>query len=328
MRKEEEQVQQAADDKAERERLAKEQRHATYAGAAAQGASGWMKGQAGAAEQAGGAIGGAVGMIAGEMFGGPIGAAIGQVIGKEVGESIGARIDDPFLELTNTFNVLNKGVRFAGQSLVQIAGNDGVGLLVSSSGAAADALERVPVAGKAAAAGLRLFGATVGEAKAVIDAFAARGKELSGYNSALAGSVARQDVALLLADIREADKLGPKLSRVIDAQTKLELLIRELLTPIKLFVADRLPAAIDRGLDGTTAVLKLLEFANPLYVATFGRMSEDLERMRRAAEAGALADPLGLWFAGLGALTGPVAPHPALAPGGPLPAPIAAFPPP
>ena len=69
------------------------------------------------------------------------------------------------------------------------------------------------------------------------DAFIQRGKELQKYDSGLAGANARAEVQGIRSDIREAQELGQAVARLTDAQTKLDAELREILLPVKKFLA-------------------------------------------------------------------------------------------
>lgn len=110
-----------------------------------------------------------------------------------------------------------------------------------------DVAEKMPIFG----AQLKLVSDTAGQVVAsfhtVVEAFLARGKELSGYNPDLAISYAQADVKMLMADIREANQLGPGIARMNDTWTKFSLELREMLLPIKKFLVENLADFLEWG---------------------------------------------------------------------------------
>ncbi|MDE2097167.1 MAG: hypothetical protein KGL39_07965 [Patescibacteria group bacterium] len=118
-----------------------------------------------------------------------------------------------------------------------------------AAGAAAGGMEAAGAVGAvgAAAAPLAVVGVVVAGLAAVgvaayklSEAFIARGKELQRFSPDIAGASAGADVRSMLADMREAQELGPAIARMIDAQSQAENDLREILLPIKKVVADQL----------------------------------------------------------------------------------------
>lgn len=109
-----------------------------------------------------------------------------------------------------------------------------------------DLAEVVPLVGHQ----LGMVGETAGKVVrafgTVVEAFVSRGRELSGYSGGLAASYAVSDVRRLMADINEAQRLDSAgLSRLNDASTDLEMLLREMLLPIKELIVGYLADAME-----------------------------------------------------------------------------------
>lgn len=75
---------------------------------------------------------------------------------------------------------------------------------------------------------------------AAVTSFVERGKELAGYSAELTGAGARANVRGTMADIREAQELGPAIARLTDAQSRVSAEWREFWLPVKEFLANQL----------------------------------------------------------------------------------------
>ncbi len=95
----------------------------------------------------------------------------------------------------------------------------------------------------AATAGVTAFSSTV-------NAFVARGRELARVNSQVAGAVAVADANRYRSDIREGERLGPQLSRMIENQEKADAVFREIMLPIKGYVLEKLNMILEGILKG------------------------------------------------------------------------------
>jgi len=135
-------------------------------------------------------------------------------------------------------NAATKGVQSLGTMAADVAGNNYLGAFATYTGAAADALEKIPIVGRVYAAEIRLATAAVTAYTKTVDAFVRRGQELARFNADIAGGVARANVRTTLADVRESQALGPALTRLIDKQSQAEANLRELLLPIKEMLAE------------------------------------------------------------------------------------------
>ncbi len=77
---------------------------------------------------------------------------------------------------------------------------------------------------------------TVGALNTLTEAFISRAQEIGGYSPQLATANAMAEVRSLLGDIREADRLGPEMARLVDAESRLSNDLREMLLPVKEFI--------------------------------------------------------------------------------------------
>lgn len=151
---------------------------------------------------------------------GPVVVALAVV--NEVGKAVAAG-----------FNALRANVEVAGKTLGDLARNDYGAAFERTTEHVAKGLEMIPIVGQVWASQLRAASAVVTAFKDTVQSFVERGRELSGYNQQLATSTARADVTSLMADIKEANELGPDLARLTDAQTSFYNDFREIMLPIK-----------------------------------------------------------------------------------------------
>ena len=214
------------------------------AGAAGIAARAVMSNAPGKYESAGKSVGAIAGGTLGAAYG-PAGAAVGAAVGEKAGEKVGARLDDPFLELTATAKFAGRAFDEMGAAAAKVSRNDGFGTFQHALGLATEGLEQIPVVGKSTAEVLRTVGKAFTMVKETADAFSARGRELSGYNGSIAVAAAQQDVTRMLTDIREAEMMGDKYARLIDAQTRFEETLKAGLLPIKEVIVERIPPFLD-----------------------------------------------------------------------------------
>lgn len=262
------------------------------------------------APAAGAAVGGTVGRYAGAAVGaavgGPVGAAVGGAVGGVVGSAVGSRVvgrenDEAPADVTRgtpleriqsvadqtekALKLVGGAARFASEGFQRVAGGDGIGAFMHATEGAASVLEGIPVVGKAAAESLRTFNAVVGGANAVLGAFAARGRELRGFDPRIAGAAAAQDVTRTLTDIREAQRLGERYAATIQAQTQFNETLKAGLIPLKDWIMSWLPKMMDMILD---VLMKSLECLDKMVPGTTvaGDMLVEMKAMRRALTAG------------------------------------------
>ncbi|MFO0801474.1 MAG: hypothetical protein U0804_28750 [Gemmataceae bacterium] len=187
----------------------------------------------------------------GSILGGAASGAMAAVGGGPIGLALAAK------EVLNaTADSAAGGLKALGESAQKIAGNDHLGLFrdaVTGAGKVMDAVSPVTGAAfKVAAAGAVAFAETA-------NAFAARGRELAGYNGALASATATADVRSLRADIREANAIGPDVARLIDAQSRADTSFRVLIEPAKQAIAKFLAGGFEKIADRLETLVMVLE---------------------------------------------------------------------
>lgn len=94
--------------------------------------------------------------------------------------------------------------------------------------------------GMVGGAGLGLIGGAAGLAAAAIATFdhvkgqfLARAGELAGYSPQIAIAQSNASVRAMQSDFREANELGPAMARLVDAQSRADAAMQEILLPIK-----------------------------------------------------------------------------------------------
>lgn len=176
----------------------------------------------GGAAAAGGS--GAAGLIAGA-------ATIGAVVGVV---KIAA---DMYAGVLNTASqqIINFGDKVA-----MIADNQNWAAMLKHVDDTAEMFGQIPIVGGVVEAQMK---ATIAPLKAFttsVEAFVKRAREIEGFSGPLAVAGAMADVRDLLADIKEAQELGPDLARLVDAQSRASTELREILLPMKRMIVEDL----------------------------------------------------------------------------------------
>jgi hypothetical protein len=180
----------------------------------------------------GGAAGGMASLAAGAA-GGPVGMAI-------LAASVAA---DGMAKAMKGGRQIIEGF---GHAVADVAGNQGMGLLKKGVEGYASALESIPIIGNLMAEGLRLQFAPIFAIAESVNALAARGKELSGYDSSLATANAEAEARKLEADIREASRTGSAIADLTTAVSKAETSFQDAMGPIKNLLAKALTPFMEK----------------------------------------------------------------------------------
>lgn len=142
-------------------------------------------------------------------------------------------------------DAISRRVEAASAAFSASASNNNLPLLMSGAKAAGEALSMIPLAGKPLQAGLDVLSTAVKAASDTVSAFVERGKQLAEFSPALAVSGARAETVQTMADVREAQELGPALARLTDAQTDAQDAFRELLLPIKKWIVETMAGIME-----------------------------------------------------------------------------------
>jgi hypothetical protein len=152
--------------------------------------------------------------------------------------------------------LLEGGARRFAAVMSPLAGNDYLGAFKETATIVAEGLTLLGAKGQQAAAKMASFSDVAASLttsfKGVVESFAGvvgsfieRGKQLAQFSPELAMSGARAEVRSMMADVREAQELGPGVARMQDAQTELMGMLRDTLLPLKKWVVETLAGLME-----------------------------------------------------------------------------------
>jgi len=151
------------------------------------------------------------------------------------------------------------GLRTITESYEHYIANDYLGAFENDLNAASSALDKIPVVGDALGAAFDLAAQPVRSFIDIVEAFVRRGHELAGLNAPLAQADAMAEVRSLMADLHEADTLGPDIARMIDAQSQISMELREFFLPIKEWLAETLAGWMESLVETVRDIRAFLE---------------------------------------------------------------------
>lgn len=157
-------------------------------------------------------------------------------------------------------------------------------------------LARLGPYGLAAAAAVGAAGASVVAFKGTVDAFVARGRELSGYNGNLAASSAIADVRKLVTDLREADKLGDLYAKLTEAHSKNEQAMSELLMWLKGPLIEFLTVSLNAANNSLVSILECVDKLTLHTVPGLGDLIKDIKRILAGDDLGGLNKLVNEWL--------------------------------
>jgi hypothetical protein len=128
---------------------------------------------------------------------------------------------------------------------VPLVNNDFMGSFREAANAAAEGLTKLGPYGQAAGVALQSVTGVVESFASVVNSFIERGKQLAQFSPELAMSGARAEMRSMMADMREAQELGPGISRMQDAQSELMTMLRDTLLPLKKWIVETLAAMME-----------------------------------------------------------------------------------
>ena len=142
---------------------------------------------------------------------------------------------------------IEKVVKLSGRVSAEIADTKPSNVLDKTANAAASITEHFGQLGRAT-------GAVITSMNQMRNSFSQRAQEISGYSGPLAVSTAQAEIRRLMFDIREAQGMGGKYAKFVDAQSRLETSFAQAIQPLK-----------EKGLMLLTAVFERLEKHSALF---------------------------------------------------------------
>lgn len=170
---------------------------------------------------------------------------------------------------TNALNQLGKRANEVSELFQSIA-MGGTPSTLGTSDKIADYLgDTIPILGDVAAAQVRLQGAIIEMPEKLTNAFIQRAGQIGQYSPQISMAQAQAQARNTMADLREAQVLGPSMARMIDAQNRQEQAFRELVLPIKKVVVELLA-------DRLELLAKVAEKALKWFGQEEGKRDEDM----------------------------------------------------
>ncbi len=125
---------------------------------------------------------------------------------------------------------LIRGIGDAGASIVR---NDPGTIMKGAAQGMIRWLDEIPIVGRAVTALPKVFLAVGDAANSLKEAFLQSAQKLSQYSGALSAAEAMAEVRHVLADLEEAQRIGPRLSRVVELQSQTEVEFQKAMVPLK-----------------------------------------------------------------------------------------------
>lgn len=195
-----------------------------------------------------------------------------------------------FDQIGGALKRLGEGAVWASEGIKRLAANDNVGALAHAADGAASMLGKIPVVGGALEGSIKGLTAAFTAVNDAAASFVARGKELSKYDANLAGANAMANVENLLADIKEAQTLGPALGRLTSEYTRFQNELRELLLPIKEILISSLTeilAFLRNMIKNSDIAWEMMKKNHEIQMAAFGKLlAFDWEGFQKVMEDG------------------------------------------
>ena len=148
-------------------------------------------------------------------------------------------------EAADKLHDFRDNLRLASDNVADAASNNYMRAFNRDVDAASESLGKIPIVGQVYSAALQLAVEPIRDFTGVVNSFVERGKQLAAYSPDLALSGAKVEIRDLLADIREADTLGPGMARLQDAQDKAWNEMREILLPLKKWIVETLASIME-----------------------------------------------------------------------------------
>ena len=135
--------------------------------------------------------------------------------------------------VTGSLQTMSRQISTMGDMAVAVAGNDGIGAFRAGVKGVQTTLEQIPIVGQVMSAGIGVWMSGFDSMQRMSDALVARAHQIAQFSGPTTAAFAEQRVAMLRADIREAQAMGPVSAELVRAQTEQALVMRQLLLPLK-----------------------------------------------------------------------------------------------
>ena len=133
---------------------------------------------------------------------------------------------------------MGDAIQAEGNIVATLVSGDNMGALVKQANAAAEALGNIPIVGHVLEESIKTFAKALDAVAEVAGSIIQRGQQLAPYSGELAMAGARAEIKSMMADIREAQVLGPGMAQVTDIWTDIQMELREFLLPLKKFLIE------------------------------------------------------------------------------------------
>lgn len=131
-------------------------------------------------------------------------------------------------------DALSGAIRFVGTEMAHLVRtNDVGGALRRLGGSIIETADKIPLVGKSLTFLPKIFMAVADAATELKNAFLERARELSKYSGPIAVEQALANVRRIQVDIKEAQTLGPKMAKLVEAQSKIDTALAEFMIPVK-----------------------------------------------------------------------------------------------
>jgi hypothetical protein len=126
-----------------------------------------------------------------------------------------------------------ENIRLMGSQIEAVTRNDHMALFTNSIDAAASSVGEIPIVGQVFQARIEQMSESLKVASSVVMAFVDRGRDLQQVSGPIAGARAEAELRTILADIREADRMGPVIAAITEGVSEMNDMMREMLEPLK-----------------------------------------------------------------------------------------------
>ncbi len=150
-----------------------------------------------------------------------------------------------------------QGIRGLGQAGAEIVMNDPGAALRRVADGVIESLGQIPIIGKAITTWPKVFMAVGDAANQLKEAFLQNARKLAEYSGAISAAEAMADVRHILADLREANRTGPRLAEVVTLQSQIEVELQNAMIPLK----EDLLEVLVPIMQATLEMAKLLPYA-------------------------------------------------------------------